>query len=184
MAKHTVYRVDKVEAVLQKSKPPRLYVKACGTVTSTGWSGAELTPYMYIVPPADGIWDFGFIAEAPTGIVQPVLSPIEATATIEDPPPWVRGVRIHAAINAMETLLRVPAAGESICVKGVLTNEGVECQALRAEDNELYTLVGDLNGFKIGDKVYVAGTVSQISFCMQGTTIAVTWISGAAPKVA
>ncbi len=72
---------------------------------------------------------------------------------------------------------------EVICIKGVLTDEGVECQALRTDDNELYTLVGDqVKDFKLGDKVYVSGTLAEVSFCMQGKTIAVSWISKDIPK--
>lgn len=63
-----------------------------------------------------------------------------------------------------------------ICVKGILTDEGVECQALRGDDGELYTLVGDLKSFHNGDRVVVCGTIVEISFCMQGTTLAVSWI--------
>ena len=69
-----------------------------------------------------------------------------------------------------------------ICVRGTLTDEGVECQALRSKDGELYTLLGDLNGYKIGDEVVVCGHVAEISFCMQGTTIVVTWVGQKPPK--
>jgi hypothetical protein len=58
----------------------------------------------------------------------------------------------------------------------------VECQALRSTAGELYTLVGDLNGFKIGDEVVVCGTVADVSFCMQGTTINVSWIGKEVPR--
>jgi hypothetical protein len=67
-----------------------------------------------------------------------------------------------------------------ICVKGTLTDEGVECQALRSDDGELYTLLGELNDFHNGDRVVVCGTTVEISFCMQGTTIVISWI-GAEP---
>lgn len=70
-----------------------------------------------------------------------------------------------------------------ICVKGILTDEGVECQALRTAEGELYTLLGDLKHFSIGDEVVACGTIVEISFCMQGTTIVVSWI-GAAPHMA
>ena len=70
----------------------------------------------------------------------------------------------------------------AICVKGTLTDEGVECQALRAIDGEVYTVVGDLNGFQNGDEVVVCGTIANISFCMQGTTINVSWIGKEPPK--
>ncbi|HVS02630.1 MAG TPA: DUF5818 domain-containing protein [Thermoanaerobaculia bacterium] len=68
-----------------------------------------------------------------------------------------------------------PGDGDgTIEVTGTLTGEGVECQALRAADGDLYTLTGDLGDARQGDRVRVRGTIVQISYCMQGTTIAVT----------
>ena len=64
-------------------------------------------------------------------------------------------------------------AGQMINVRGTLTDEGVECQALRGDDGELYTLTGDLSGFEDGDRVKVRGTVAEVSICQQGTTIEV-----------
>jgi hypothetical protein len=64
-------------------------------------------------------------------------------------------------------------AGQMINVRGTLTDEGVECQALRGDDGELYTLTGDLSGFENGDRVKVRGTVAEVSICQQGTTIEV-----------
>ncbi|HYR74672.1 MAG TPA: DUF5818 domain-containing protein [Pyrinomonadaceae bacterium] len=72
----------------------------------------------------------------------------------------------------------------TICVKGTLTDEGVECQAFRRTDGELYTLMGDLGGFQNGDEVVICGTIASVSFCMQGTTISVSWIRKEAPKAA
>ena len=62
-------------------------------------------------------------------------------------------------------------------VQGELTNAGVECRAMRADNGSVYTLLGDLKGFKAGDRVAVEGTPVQISFCMQGTTLQVTQIT-------
>lgn len=70
----------------------------------------------------------------------------------------------------------------AVCLKGTLTDEGVECQAFRSTEGELYTLMGDLNGFQNGDEVVVCGTIAGVSFCMQGTTISVSWIGKEAPK--
>ncbi len=64
-------------------------------------------------------------------------------------------------------------AGATVHLRGTLVEGGVECQAFRAEDGQLYTLTGDLQGFKTGDKVRITGTVAEISTCQQGTTIAV-----------
>ncbi len=68
------------------------------------------------------------------------------------------------------------------CYKGELTDEGVECQAFRSDAGELFTLVGDLAGYKNGDKVVVCGTIAEISFCMQGTTLVVSYIGKKAPR--
>ncbi|HEX6625455.1 MAG TPA: hypothetical protein VF064_17200 [Pyrinomonadaceae bacterium] len=68
------------------------------------------------------------------------------------------------------------------CYKGVLTDEGVECQAFRSEDGELFTLLGDLGGFSDGDKVVVCGTIAEISPCMQGTTLVISFIGKKAPR--
>lgn len=71
-------------------------------------------------------------------------------------------------------------AGKDVTVLGTLTDEGVECQAMREDGTkELYTLVprDKLTGFKNGDHVKVKGTIQEVSFCMQGTTIGISEIS-------
>ncbi len=67
--------------------------------------------------------------------------------------------------------------GQGICVRGHLTDEGIECPTLRSENQSLYTLAGDTAEFDLGDDVCICGTVVEVSFCMQGTTIAVTHLS-------
>lgn len=71
----------------------------------------------------------------------------------------------------------LPAKPQNICVSGKLTDEGIECPALRSEDHLLYTLAGETAPFDVGDYVCVCGTVANVSFCMQGTTISVSQIS-------
>jgi len=61
----------------------------------------------------------------------------------------------------------------TIRVTGVITNDGVECTALRGDNGRLYTLAGGAGSFKSGDRVRVIGKVAGMSFCMQGTTIEV-----------
>lgn len=63
--------------------------------------------------------------------------------------------------------------GAGIEVAGRLTDEGVECAALRGEDGKLYTLVGKPEGFAIGERVRVRGEPVAFSFCMQGITLRV-----------
>lgn len=103
-----VFEVVSVSLALTKSQPPGLIIHAVGSVSSSGWGNARLVPYVYIAPPADGIWDFDFIATAPNGIALTVISPISATETIYPKPSWCTGVRVHAGSNAMtngETML-------------------------------------------------------------------------------
>jgi len=65
------------------------------------------------------------------------------------------------------------AAPDEICVRGRLTDEGVECPAMRGSDGKLYTLVGDAAPV-VGGEVCVCGRVAELSSCMQGMTIVVT----------
>jgi hypothetical protein len=58
-------------------------------------------------------------------------------------------------------------------ITGVITDEGVECTALRGTDGRLYTFAGNSGNFQPGDRVRVIGRVAQASFCMQGTTLEV-----------
>jgi len=68
---------------------------------------------------------------------------------------------------------------QSMTVTGKLTNEGVECKAMRGDDGKLYTLTGDLKGFRTGDRVKVTGRIAEMSTCMQGTTLGVEKIERA-----
>jgi len=59
-------------------------------------------------------------------------------------------------------------------VSGVITDQGVECPALRGDDGTLYTLTGNrVDSLRPGQQVTVAGSVAEISFCQQGITLAV-----------
>ncbi len=68
---------------------------------------------------------------------------------------------------------------DRVVVRGQLTDEGVECPALRDQDGTLYTLTGSTGQFSTGDHVRVEGTIAEMSICMQGTTIAIHEIRSA-----
>jgi hypothetical protein len=65
----------------------------------------------------------------------------------------------------------VGAAGDSVTVQGMLTDEGVECPALRGPAGELYTLALTDLEYDPGTEVRVEGTIAAVSICMQGTTL-------------
>ena len=91
-----VHSVNKITLTINKSNPPQLVIEAEGKVTTGGWTNGRLTPYIYTVPPADGIWDFSFVATPPTGIVTQRISPIDANSTVPMQL-WLTGVRVHAS---------------------------------------------------------------------------------------
>lgn len=99
-----VYSVLSVECKILKSKPPQLSVKAVGETPSPGYTNPRLLPWIYLVPPADGILDLTFTAEAPVdgGNVTTVLTPITVNPPPFAVPSWVTGVRVHSATNKME----------------------------------------------------------------------------------
>ena len=102
-----IYSVDKVQVeglIVIRENPPAIAVSAEGWVPTTGWSHPDLTPWIYIVPPKDGILDLDFIATPPTGVVLQVVTKI-GVAKAFSVPPWVRGVRVHSSTNKVEALI-------------------------------------------------------------------------------
>ena len=79
-----------------------LLIVAEGEVASAGWTNPELVPYTYVQPPPDGIWDFGFVADPPQDISQPVLTPARAEYIVTNIPDWLTGVRVHAETGSKE----------------------------------------------------------------------------------
>jgi hypothetical protein len=73
-----------------------------------------------------------------------------------------------------------PANPANPPIDGLLIEGGVECPAMQGPDGTLYTLLGDIGGYEVGDKICVVPGYVEVSFCMQGTTIHVDWI-GPAP---
>lgn len=77
--------------------------------------------------------------------------------------------------RAVSEPFHVTGADGSVRIEGELTDEGVECPAVRSPLGTLYTLAGgDTEGLQAGDRVVVEGTVAEMSFCMQGITINAT----------
>ena len=66
------------------------------------------------------------------------------------------------------------ASADELCLRGVFTDEGVECPAFRGEDGTLYTLTGLTRRVEPGEEHCICGVPAMISFCMQGVTIAVS----------
>ncbi|MER9107507.1 hypothetical protein NKH95_26730 [Mesorhizobium sp. M0848] len=110
MSTSKIYAVDEIETTLLKSNPPSLLIGCLGRVTTSGWSDGELSQYIYLTPPADGIQEFDFTARRPLAgsTVLPVLRPIRAEAVLDGidlanywgPGLPLRGVRVFAVSNS------------------------------------------------------------------------------------
>ncbi len=107
-----IMKVTKVDYAFAKKRPPDLLIDAEGEVPTGGWMDGQLGPWFYITPPEDGVQDFDFIAESPTGPAPDVVSPITATTNIVDIDVenyWganrpLTGIRVHATENSMEVI--------------------------------------------------------------------------------
>ncbi len=75
-------------------------VYASGTVPTSGWANARLSPVVYKISPSDGIWEYQFIAEKPGGITRQTITHIHAEFSI-DLHRQMRGIRVTAKENQM-----------------------------------------------------------------------------------
>jgi LysM repeat protein len=109
--------------------------------------------------------------------------------TMVEVPDWARPGRPfyfavetrRPASQAIADPIRIAWGGRGpgrrdVTVVGTITREGVECPALRGDDGRLYTLAGEVRGYRPGDRVQVEGRPAEFSTCMQGTTIEVSRI--------
>jgi hypothetical protein len=96
-------------------------------------------------------------------------------------PDWAQTGRVYSffvGVPGQEPRLirdgfHIASADGTVRLEGTLTDEGVECPAMRSADGRLYTLSGDVREFGRGHRVIVEGTLPDVSVCMQGTTVEV-----------
>jgi len=103
--KELVYSVESVKLSVIKTLPPSLAITAHGTARTPGYTDPELVEIIYITPPADGIYDYDFVAVPPGGIVTQVLTPIDASTERRPLPPELKGVRVRSATNSVVAML-------------------------------------------------------------------------------
>lgn len=98
-----IYSVEDVQVeglMVIPENPPAISVSSTGRVPTSGWTHADLAPWIYITIPNDGILDLDFIASPPTGLALQVVSKISITKAFPVPH-WVVGVRVHTSTNEM-----------------------------------------------------------------------------------
>jgi len=100
-----IYSVNDVELAILKSDPPQLSISAKGETRTGGWTNPELVEIIYVTPPADGIYEYEFVATPPDGPSTTALTPIEAETVRHSIPKELKGVRVKAETNSKEALL-------------------------------------------------------------------------------
>ena len=159
----------RVEFMSPRSGPPGTVV----TLRSTNMPA--VTPVRIGV----GALRFGF-----EEVAQVMTSNRGVLSTTVEVPQWAQRDLIHRFIVfdfyfvpiALSDIFHVTDADGMVLRQGQLTNEGVECPALRGDDGVLYTLIGNIAEFEAGDDVTIEGTLPDAAICMQGTTIQVARI--------
>ncbi|MCM0147412.1 hypothetical protein KCN56_02365 [Photobacterium galatheae] len=104
-AETKLFQVSDIKMVLLKSNPPQLEVTVYGDTTTSGWKNVRLNPFVYVITPMDGIYEFDFVAVPPEGPAAQVITPVEASYTILSVPNELKGIRVYALSNQMEKLL-------------------------------------------------------------------------------
>ncbi len=92
--------VSRVRHVCGEIRDSSVLVTAVGDVPTSGWANAKLEPFIYVIPPLDGIYDFQFVAEKPGGITQQVVTPIEVKDFKIALAPKMKGIRVGSATNS------------------------------------------------------------------------------------
>lgn len=99
-----ILEVTEVTLEIQKTNPPTLVINAKGNVNSGGWKNGQLVPYIYITPPADGIYEFDFLAEAPSGPSTSAIEEIKTQYSWNDFPADLKGVKVYSSSNYLVAL--------------------------------------------------------------------------------
>ena len=101
-----IYRVEYVNLSFIALNGPRIVlISAYGTTNTSGWSHFRLQPYIYVQPPPDGIWDFVFVADPPSGVSLDVISHASATYVWTLGKSDFKGVRVHSATNTVDKIV-------------------------------------------------------------------------------
>jgi ABC-type Fe3+-hydroxamate transport system substrate-binding protein len=97
-----VYTVDDVQIAILKKTPAGIVITAKGTTRTAGWDNPELRPLQTFAP-EQGIRSFTFVATGPRPdeLVAQVITPIEATYTLDPLPGDVKQIKVMSETDEM-----------------------------------------------------------------------------------
>ncbi|AXS42296.1 hypothetical protein [Breoghania sp. L-A4] len=153
MAKMKIYAIVDLTLHLNKTNPPQLVVTAHGLTTSSDWSAPALVPLEKTLSP-DGILDLEFVAQPPSEISLPVLTPICAVLVVEKDVERIVAVRVFSRTNDMIRFLGVAGPGPTTLAIGEEAG-GVTTMATGEEDG------GDLTTMATGEEEGLAAQRSR-----------------------
>ncbi len=96
--------IDTVKLQIIKINPPSLLIKVKGENENNNFTNIRLEPFVYITPPADGIWEFSMVGDAPE-FVDHIHTFVEAEYTWQNFPSGVKGIKVYGATNSVTTSL-------------------------------------------------------------------------------
>ena len=100
-----IYSVHSVSLSILKKNPPILHIDAKGKTRTSGYTNVRLEPRIYVKPPADGIYEFDFVATEPSGVAAQVLTDVEAAYDWDSYPDELKGVKLYAETNDIVEML-------------------------------------------------------------------------------
>lgn len=129
----------------------RIHVMATGTVPTSGWSGIRLLPAFPVTPPADGIWQFSMLGDAPSGLVLPVLMPVHAQRN-DAMPDWLQGVSVNGVRAALSEEELAPSRNDSFITEykqRLAARSHVIVRETVASFDDSFNPIGFCSGFSI-----------------------------------
>ena len=115
-----VHSVENVSIEIIKSHPPQLQIVAEGTVSSTGFTDAMLDETIYIDPPADGVYEYSFVATPPEEAGAPLMTPIRAESLRFPLPNGLKGVSVRSETNITLAMLEAEVEVEEPVVEAAV----------------------------------------------------------------
>lgn len=95
-----VPKIAIASAIIQKTKPLSLVVNAVSILPTDGYQNPRLEPRIYVTAPPDGIYEFDFYIDEPTGPAPDKLTPFPAAYQwIDFPVADVKVVKIYGSIE-------------------------------------------------------------------------------------
>lgn len=129
----------------------RIHVMATGTAPTSGWSGIRLLPMFPVTPPADGIWDFSMVGDAPAGLVLPVIRPVHAEGNYAVPD-WLQGVSVNGVRAAVSDGKLAPSQSDSFITEykqRLAAKSHVMVRETVASFDDSFNPIGFCSGFSI-----------------------------------